>query len=71
MAIHKISIRASDYTRLEDLILTMPGRDVTIMRADEYPDGDAPYTVVYLRLEQTEDLSYILLMVGGTQLRHP
>lgn len=32
---------------------------------------DDAYTIAFLRLNNYEDLSYILLMVGGQQLRHP
>lgn len=69
MAIFKISIKPDDYTKLEEVVTAM--KEVVIMKAVEYPHETDAFTIVFLRLENPVDLSYILLMVGGQQLRHP
>lgn len=69
MAIFKISIKPDDYHKLEEVVTAM--KEVVIMKAVEYPDDIDAFTIVFLRMENPVDLSYILLMVGGQQLRHP
>ncbi len=74
MAIYKISIKTGNYPALEAVITGL--KDAIIMKAVEYPkdpdsDQDDSETVVFLKLDYIVDLSYILLHVGGKQLRHP
>ena len=73
MAIYKISTHPTNYDRLEEVVASLS--EAMIMKATTYEADndiiDDAYTIAFLRLNHYEDLSYILLMVGGQQLRHP